>query len=125
MRIKLNKDVRNALQVVAGSGVFALLVFATATVRAPDVLGGLILTAFAYGLTVLALVGIGVRSWSEITKHLAIATPVALAIALLGGHFWAGEAWESLLNWQFFTSVAHIAFMVGVLSGAIADAKTK
>ena len=125
MKIKVSANVRNGLQVIAGAGGLALLVFATQTIRAPTPLGGIIITAFVYGITVLSLIGIGVRKHADITKHLLIATPVALAIGLLGGYFWAGESWEVLLSWNFFTSIAHIAFLVGVFSGSIADAKTR
>ena len=125
MRIKVTKNVRNALQVIAGAGALALLVFATMTIKAPNIAAGLIITAFIYGLTVLSIIGIGVRSPASIAKHLAIATPVALVIGLLGGHFWAGEPWELLLSENFFTTTGHIAFIVGVWSGSIADARTK
>ena len=125
MKIRISANVRNGLQVVAGAAGLALLVFATQTIRAPTPLGGIIITALVYGLTVLSLIGIGVRKYADITKHLLIATPVALVIGLLGGYFWAREPWELLFSWDFFTSIAHIAFLVGVFSGSIADAKTR
>ena len=127
MRVpKLDRNVRNALQVIAGAGGFALLVFATPTIGAPDMVTGIILTAFVYGLTLLALIGIaGVKSFQQALKHLTIATLVALTIGLLGGHFWAGEPWEILLSAGFFTSTAHIAYLVGVFTGSITDAKTR
>ena len=119
-------NMRNALQVIAGAGGFALLVFATPTIGAPNTFTGLIITAFVYGLTLLALIGLaGVKSLPAAFRHLTIATIVALIIGLLGGHFWAGESWQLLASPAFFTSTAHIAFLVGVFTGSIADAKTR
>ena len=126
MKLKISKNVRNALQVIAGAGGFALLVFATPTNGAPDLFTGMVLTLFVYGLTLLALIGIaGVKSFGQAFRHLTIATFVALTIGMLGGHYWAGEQWAVLLGAGFFTSTAHIAYLIGVFTGSIADAKTR
>lgn len=126
-KMKLGRiNVRNALQVIAGSGGLAMLVFATITVQAPTIFGGMVITAAIYVLTLLALLGIfKTQSIWNAAQHLVIATIASLPFAFVGGVFWAGEPIEQLLSLNFFTSVALIAFLIGVFSGAIVDAKTR
>ena len=119
-------NIRNALQVIGVSGGLALFVFATITVAAPTVISGVVITIAVYVLTFLALLGLrSKQSILNAVQHLAVATIVALPIALLFGVFWAGESITTLLSPAFFTSVANISFLFGLFGGALADARTR
>ena len=119
-------NIRNALQVIAGSGGFAILVFATRTVQPTSIIAGIILTFFIYAITIAALIGIfRTQTLLNALQHIVIASVVSFPISIIGGFFWAGEPLEILLSAGYFQSVAIVAFWIGVFSGSIVDAKTK
>ena len=114
------------MQVIGGAGGFSLIVFATPTIKAPNILGGIIITAFVYLMTLFALLGLfRKQSLAKAVQHLLIATVVAVSIGLIGGIFWVQENPTELFSLNYFTSVAHIAGMVGIFFGSLADAAKK
>lgn len=120
------KRLRNATQVIGGSGIFTIFIFATPTITAPNIGFGIILSAILYLFTFLALYGLFKKQGAlKAIEHMALATLVAFPISIILGIFWTQQNLETLLSPAFFTTVSHIAFHAGVFSGSIADATKK